>query len=374
MKHLENEDVHALVPFRVQNNTTRSQILVFAGGFHRVIASQSPMDASEMDVLVQRLVANPHDQEALAYAHNAGNQDPKSYAVFLEKVGNATPEPAYASHWLSEAANVWSITLGDAHRAARVLMMAVDKDPTQETAAERLAQLYRDKGEHKALVALLERRAKALTPLVQQAPELVPHLAGVHEELGRLWSEAPLSSSKKSVENYRRAIELDAASAYAIYALRELYKQGEQWKEAVPLFAAEQAVISDPERKLALYRDEAETRKLAGDWSGATDAMRHAYALAQDDPALAQELGASILERVQNDQPVSAKERQEAAGLFVKLAEMYDGEHGLAYSMAALDVAAGHDRAMQLAAYYARGLGREGELPSRFADYLAANP
>ena len=72
------------------------------------------MDASEIDVLVQRLVANPHDQEALAYAHNAGNADPKSYAVFLEKVGNATADPAYASHWLSEAANVWSITLGDA--------------------------------------------------------------------------------------------------------------------------------------------------------------------------------------------------------------------------------------------------------------------
>src|SRR6266705_1829061 len=106
------------------------------------------MDASEIDVLVQRLVANPHDQEALAYAHNAGNSD-----------------PGYASHWLSEAANVWRITLGDAHRAARVLMQAVDKDPTQETAAERLAQLYRDKGEHKALVALLERRAKALNPL-----------------------------------------------------------------------------------------------------------------------------------------------------------------------------------------------------------------
>ncbi|HEY3595099.1 MAG TPA: hypothetical protein VGL13_14540, partial [Polyangiaceae bacterium] len=112
--------------------------------------------------MVQRLVSNPHDQEALAYAHDAGSADPKSYAVFLEKVGTATADPAYASHWLSEAANVWSVTLGDVHRAARILMAAVDKDPTQETPAERLAQLYRDKGEHKALLALLERRAKAL--------------------------------------------------------------------------------------------------------------------------------------------------------------------------------------------------------------------
>ena len=177
--------------------------------FRGVIASPSPMDASEIDVLVQRLVANPHDQEALAYAHTAGSADPKSYAAFLEKVGNSTADPAYASHWLSEAANVWSVTLGDPHRAARVLMMAVDKDPTQETAAERLGQLYREKGEHKALVALLERRAKALTPMVAKSPELRLHLAGVHEELGRLWSEPPLSATRKGIENYKRAIELD---------------------------------------------------------------------------------------------------------------------------------------------------------------------
>lgn len=332
------------------------------------------MDASEIDVLVQRLVANPHDQEALAYAHNAGNADPKSYAVFLEKVGNATPDPGYASHWLSEAANVWSITLGDAHRAARVLMQAVDKDPTQETAAERLAQLYRDKGEHKALVALLERRAKAIHPLSAQNPELRLHLAGIHEELGRLWSEPPLSVPKKGVENFKRAIELDATSAYAVYALRELYKQSEQWSDALPLFAMEQAIIADRERKLALYRDEADIRKLAGDRAGATRVLRDARALDQEDPALAQELGASILERVQAGENVSQTEREEAANLFVSLAEMYDGEHGLAYSTAALDVVAGHDRAMQLAAHYAKELGRSDDLPSRWTAYLKANP
>src|SRR6478672_406278 len=130
------------------------------------------MDPSEIDALVQRLVANPHDEDALAYAHQAGASDPKSYAFLLEKVGTETRDPGYASHWLSEAANVWSTTLGDAHRAARVLMMAIDKDPTQQVAAERLAQLYRDKGDVKALVALLDRRAKALSPMaLGQGPQ-----------------------------------------------------------------------------------------------------------------------------------------------------------------------------------------------------------
>jgi hypothetical protein len=332
------------------------------------------MDASEIDVLVQRLVANPHDQEALAYAHNAGNADPKSYAVFLEKVGNATPDPSYASHWLSEAANVWSVTLGDPHRAARVLMMAVDKDPTQETAAERLAQLYRDKGEYKALVALLERRAKALNPLAAQSPELRLHLAGIHEELGRLWTEPPLSTPKKGADNYRRAIELDNTSAYAVYALRELYKQSQQLDEALPLFAMEQAIVTDIERKLALYRDEAEVRKQLGDRPGATQILREARNVAQDDAALVQELAASILERMHAGEAVSHGERQEAADLFVSLAEMYPGEHGFAYSSAALDASPGHDRAMQLAQHYARELGRTNEIYPRWQEYLSVNP
>src|ERR1700730_15985368 len=103
------------------------------------------MDPTQVDSLVRRLVANPHDEDALSPAQQAGASDPKSYALLLERVGAETRDPAYASHWLSEAANVWSTTLGDAHRAARVLMMAIDKDPTQNVAAERLAPLYRDK-------------------------------------------------------------------------------------------------------------------------------------------------------------------------------------------------------------------------------------
>src|SRR5271163_104295 len=222
------------------------------------------MDPSEIDALVQRLVANPHDEEALAYAHGEGAADPKAYAFLLEKVGAETHDPGYACHWLSEAANVWSTTLGDAHRAARVLMMAIDKDPTQQVAAERLSQLYRDKGDAKALVALLDRRSKALAPLATSNPSLRGELAGMQEELGRLWSDAPLTQPKKAIEAFRRAIELDPASAFAIFSLREMLKSQGLWDEALPMYGAELAIEQDPARKVALLRDEAATRKLAG--------------------------------------------------------------------------------------------------------------
>ena len=36
-----------------------------------------------MDLLVQRLVDDPHDDEALSHAHRAGTEDPQLYATML---------------------------------------------------------------------------------------------------------------------------------------------------------------------------------------------------------------------------------------------------------------------------------------------------
>jgi cellulose synthase operon protein C len=332
------------------------------------------MDPGEIDALVRRLVKNPHDEEALAYAHQAGAADPKAYAFLLEKVGSETDDPVYASHWLSEAANVWSTTLGDAHRAARVLMMAVDKDPTQQVAATRLAQLYRDKGDVKALVAMLDRRARLLTPLLSSNDEVRPVVAGLHEELGKLWSDPPLSQPKKAIENYRRAIELDPESAFAIYSVREIYKAQGQWDDAISMYAMELAIERDPTRRLALLRDEAASRKTAGDLPGATRALMQAREIDPDDPVLAQEAASSVLDRLQGGESVHEGERLAAADLLVGLAEVYPGEHGLAYASGALDAAPGHDRALQLYAYYAKTMQQEQDLPARYVAYVRANP
>jgi tetratricopeptide (TPR) repeat protein len=332
------------------------------------------MDRAEIDRLVQRLVDNPHDEEALAYAHSEGEADPKSYAMFLERVGSETTDRGYAAHWLAEAANVWSTTLGDAHRAARLLMTALEKDPTAQIASDRLATLYRDKGDTKALVALLERRSKALAPLATTQPEIRGELAGIHEELARLWSEAPLGQPKKALENYARAIELDPSSAYAIYNARELHKQLEQWQEAIPLYGAELLLEQDPQRRLGLLRDEAATRKLAGDLAGATTALTQAHEIDRSDHGLQQELASSIIDRIQAGENVPQHERSLAVSLLVGLAETYEGEHGLAYASAVLDIVPAHDRGIQLFLHYAKALGAPSDLGLRGRAYLGAAP
>ena len=332
------------------------------------------MDPREVDAIVQRLVANPHDQEALAYAHQAGASDPRSYATLLERVGRETPDPSYASHWLSEAANVWATTLGDAHHAAEVLLLAVVKDPTQDVAADRLAQLYRDKGDVKGLVALLEKRAKLLAPVVTQDDSLKPKLAAMHEELGTLWAEPPLSQPMRALDNFKRAYETDPQSVFAIYSARELLKQQQQYAEAIPLFAMEQALVADHERKMALYRDQADVCRLAQDFAALTDTLRNLRAYAPDDPGLMQEQATAVLERVRTGDQVSDEDITEGGQLFVALAETYDGEHGYSYSIASLEIDPTNDRAVQLATYYGEQLGRQAELPPWWKKYMSANP
>ncbi len=256
----------------------------------------------------------------------------------LERVGVETRDAGYASHWLSEAANVWSTTLGDAHRAARVLMQAIDRDPTQRVASDRLAQLYREKADYKALVALLERRTKALGSIAPQTPEIRGELAEMHEELGRLWNDE-LQQPKKAQENMRRAIEL-----------------------------------GDPVRQVGILREEIQAHREAGDLASATLAVARARELEPNDVALQQEYGSLIVERVAGGEPVSPEERAIGAGLLAGLAEMYDGEHGLAYSAGALDIEPGHDRAVQLYAFYAHALAREEDVGVRYLAYIDANP
>jgi len=77
---------------------------------------------------------------------------------------------------------------------------------------------------------------------------------------------------------------------------------------------------------------------------------------------------------MQAGQKVPEAELNEGAALFVELAEEYPGEHGLSYSMCALELVPAHDRAVQLAIYYGEQLNRSAEVAPRAASYLKANP
>ncbi|HKU43895.1 MAG TPA: hypothetical protein VJR89_37300, partial [Polyangiales bacterium] len=327
----------------------------------------------DIETLVRRLVENPHDQGAITQAHRSGQSDPRAYAALLERVGKETKEPSLASHWYTEAANVWVTSLGDAHQAARALMNAIERDPTDAIPADRLADLYRQKGDSKALVALLERRARALAPLVRTDPELRAAVVALHEELGRLWTEPPLGNPSKALDNYGKALEYDPKSHYAIYATRELLKAGGRYGEAIPYFEMERVLSSDSERRLALYLDEADVCKAAGEEELAAGALQHAVALQPGDANLRQQLGTIVLELVRSGRAVNTDLRVEGASMFVSLAEEFP-EHAVAYSLCALEMVPAHDRAIQLAIHYAEQLGGLEDVAPFAAAYVHYNP
>ena len=74
-----------------------------------------------------------------------------------------------------------------------------------------------------------------------------------------------------------------------------------------------------------------------------------------------------MLDRIQAGEAVPHEERNYAAELLVALAETYEGEHGLAYAGAALDIEPGNDCGIQLYAHYARVARPETETTSRHA-------
>jgi cellulose synthase operon protein C len=326
----------------------------------------------DMENLVRRLIDNPHDQVAITQAHRSGQSDPRVYAALLERVGKETREPSLASHWYTEAANVWVTSLGDAHQAARALMNAIERDPTDAVPADRLADLYREKGDAKALVALLERRARALAPLVRTDPELRATVVIIHEELGRLWADSLINPSK-ALDNYGKALEYDPKSHYSIYATRELLKAAGRYGEAIPYFEMERVLSGDDERRLALYLDEAEVCKAAGEEERAAGALRYAVALEPGDAVLRQQLGTVVLELLRAGRQVDMSLRHEGAGMFVGLAEEFP-EHAVAYSLCALEMVPAHDRAIQLAIHYAEQLGGLSDVAPFAAAYVQYNP
>ncbi len=333
------------------------------------------MDPREIEALAKRLGENATDTEALNAAYAHGQSDPRGYAVFLEKAGAASVDPASGAHWYCEAANVWTTSLNDAHRAERALVHAVDTDPLSHNAVTRLVDLHTEKGNLKAVAALHQRRTKNLERLVVERPELAPALAEVYCELARVFSE-DLQLADKALDAYKKAASHNPQDPYAIYQARELLKSASRWKEALPYFAAERALIAeDPARLASLYADEAEVCRQAGDTEALVVALRGARSVDRsDDPGLKQQLAAVILEQKQAGVVVAEEDVTEAIALFISLAETYDGEYGHSYALCALELEPANDRAAQLAMYYGEQIGKLPETAYPAAAYLAANP
>ena len=291
------------------------------------------MDFRNLERLVERLVANPHDEEALAQAYDVSASDLPSYADLLERVGAQTVDPVLSSYWFTEAGNVWLDSLKEDHKAAALFKDAIEKDPTQSTPAQKLAEIYRSKEAFKELCSLFEWRIKALERVVAHDPRLGDDILRMHEELGSLLSQPPFSQPRKAIEHLKKVLEADPGNTYAIHHAREAYKALGAFQDAFALYERELSLSNSVERKVLLLRDEAKTRKATGDLPGTAKALGKALALDETNDALKQEYAGSILERKMAGENVPAADVARARELLLDLAQSYEGEFAYSYAV-----------------------------------------
>jgi hypothetical protein len=184
-----------------------------------------------------------------------------------------------------------------------------------------LTRLYRDNEKHGTLARILERRAEALADRAGADPRARRRAADAFTALGELLREPPLGSPVEAIAAYHRAIATGAAAPETFRGARALYLQAGQVGDALPLFALERERCTDPARLVALHREEAAVRKLAGDAAGASAVLRLAYRIDPAATGLAEELARSILERMEAGEPIVGDEGTEAAEIFAALAE-----------------------------------------------------
>ena len=281
------------------------------------------MAAFDADRLVAELVASPDAPGSQDDLRLLAESDPAACAALLEQLAGAASadQPERASAWLTDAAVLWSGAAGDPKRAAKVLRAAIELSPEHDRAVTELTRLYRDNEKHGTLARILERRAEALAERAGADPRARQRAAEAFTALGDLLREEPLGSPVDAIAAYHRAIATGAAAPETFRGARALYLQAGQVGDALPLFALERERFTDPARLVALHREEAAVRKLAGDAAGASAVLRLAYRIDPAATGLAEELARSILERVEAGAPIVAEEDAEAAEIFAALGE-----------------------------------------------------
>jgi tetratricopeptide (TPR) repeat protein len=175
------------------------------------------LNPAEHRSFVQRLIEQPYDEATLRFVYEATGTNPDAYAGLLVVAAERTSEHVAASHWLTEAARVKLLSLGDERASARLLEGALERDPLNLRAAEHLVELLRARTEDRDIADVVRKRAAALRESYAhaglegaEAALAFEHLSGVYEALGD--SGAAIAALRTALELERRGSRRTAPS------------------------------------------------------------------------------------------------------------------------------------------------------------------
>ncbi|MEI8257876.1 MAG: protein kinase, partial [Deltaproteobacteria bacterium] len=162
-------------------------------------------------------------------------------AILLRRA-DAQASPGRAREIRAEAADVLDGKLSDARRARDLLEKILKEDPAQPKATQILERIYIAADDWTSLVALLEKKAEALTSSAKS--ETYSEIAETYED--RLKNDA------KAAAFYEKAAEIDPKNIAALKGLERLYARLGQHDKMLRTLELQVAAAATPRQKVDL--------------------------------------------------------------------------------------------------------------------------
>src|SRR5690606_6590900 len=142
-------------------------------------------------------------------------------------------------------AQVYEQYLGNADQAIAAYNRALDNDPRNATALERLELLY-----------LTQYRWEELFDVYQKMVDVAntdDDMAGCYQRMAKLASET-LGRESDAIDMWNRVLDLRGEDPLALGELAALHEKGERWDELVEILERQVYVIDEPGSRVAAYQ------------------------------------------------------------------------------------------------------------------------
>jgi tetratricopeptide (TPR) repeat protein len=298
----------------------------------------------EYELALQRDPAADEPFRALRQAYRESGKFDKLVTLY-EARGQALEDGPRASELFYLAAEVRIDQLGDQEGAEADLMHAVDRDPDNLKAVDRLKLMFREQGRVPDLLTVLEIEAVAAARIREAS-----RISALQSDIGRLEAQ--------QLARFERAVGLPAAQRQAevtpealkvIESLRRIHRALGAWPAVVRLYELELSLTAEAKRRsdllLALGRVLGEK---VGDLQGAAQHLNEVVRLRPRDDKALEALAAVYA----NKAWLGADGKERAAGVYHQVArrrhEAGDVDSAIASLRKAMAALPGHVESSEL--------------------------
>jgi len=225
------------------------------------------------------LVLDPEDEAALTRLKSLGRDQGRldEVASYVERAAGQAEMDDTRIRLDLEAGWLLSRELDDLERAELFFLEALDRDPDQGEALSALDDLYRGQERFEEQEKILVRRAEN-APSPERQVEFLMRLARLLED--------HLGDAEGAIKAFRGVLDVDEQHGAALDELARLLEQLERYADLIPVYQAKADFASDPEERVAYYRQVAEiTEQRLDDPAGAIEKWEDVLAFAPGDAA-----------------------------------------------------------------------------------------